>query len=548
MKKLAIITLVTFTLIDWLNAQQLLKDIRSGTLNSRPSFLTSCNNLLFFTANDGLNGTELWRSNGSNTGTLMVKDINPGAASSLPQRGTSSKTALVDVDGILFFAANNGTNGIELWKSDGTATGTKMVKDINAGVNDSEPDSLINVNGTLYFRANDGINGYELWKSDGTAAGTILVKDIASGASSSRPEYLTNVNGTLYFTAYNDVLARQELWKSNGSSANTIMVKDMNAYYLTNVNGTLFFAGNAGSGGSELWKSDGTSAGTVMVKDIYTGTNKSSIPKYLTAVNNLLYFNATDATTGSELWRSDGTEVGTFMVADYLQGFTPNGITPLSGDPRHLKNVNGELFFTGFPISGGNVPNTTILKVNTSGNLNSVVSVVEKLGSDFTELNGKVYFSAQDLQNGRELWSTAGFEMDINTEPFTVGGACGNNYCGSSFPSELTNVNGILFFTAYNKQTGEELWKIGNGTTTSIEALNNSISFSIYPNPTNNILNITCTEPITRVEVYNMLGELVHEKKGEVNTLSVDVLAQGVYTISLKTLTGKTAVSRFTKQ
>ena len=53
-----------------------------------------------------------------------------------------------------------------------------MVKDINTGVDaDSDPTYLANVNGTLYFRANDGINGFELWKSDGTEAGTVMVKD-----------------------------------------------------------------------------------------------------------------------------------------------------------------------------------------------------------------------------------------------------------------------------------------------------------------------------------------------------------------------------------
>jgi len=73
-------------------------------------------------------------------------------------------------------------------------------------------------------------------------------------------------------------------------------------------------------------------------------------------------------------------------------------------------------------------------------------------------------------------------------------------------------------------------------------------SFTIYPNPANKVLHITCSEQVARVEIYNMLGELVLEKTGEVNTIPVDVLAQGVYTISIKTITGKTAVSRFTKQ
>ena len=82
------------------------------------------------------------------------------------------------MNGTLFFTANDGVSGNELWKSDGTAAGTVLVKDIYAGRHRLEPLGLVAVGGTLFFTANDGVNGTELWKSDGTAAGTVLVKDI----------------------------------------------------------------------------------------------------------------------------------------------------------------------------------------------------------------------------------------------------------------------------------------------------------------------------------------------------------------------------------
>src|SRR5882724_1871672 len=75
-----------------------------------------------------------------------------------------------------------------------------MVKDIAAGALNSSPSYLINVNGTLFFQAWDATNGYELWKSDGTASGTVLVKDIRPGAGDSNPADLININGTLYFS------------------------------------------------------------------------------------------------------------------------------------------------------------------------------------------------------------------------------------------------------------------------------------------------------------------------------------------------------------
>jgi trimeric autotransporter adhesin len=265
----------------------------------------------------------------------------------------------------LYFAANDGTNGYELWKSNGTAAGTVLVKNINPGINNSYPDSFTNVNGTLYFRANDGTNGEELWKSDGTAAGTVLVKNINPGINNSDPGYFTNVNGTLYFTA-NDGANGRELWKSNGTTAGTVLVKNINPGInnsdpdsFTNVNGTLYFTANNGANGRELWKSNGTAAGTVMVANlardpIDLGTGQlvptSSDPGYLTNVNGTLYFSATDTvfqrwSTGEELYKSNGTSAGTVLVKDIVPG---RG----SSYPIDLTTVGGTVYFGVYIASG----------------------------------------------------------------------------------------------------------------------------------------------------------------------------------------------------
>jgi len=131
----------------------------------------------------------------------------------------------VAIDGVLYFTCDDGTNGEELWRSDGTKIGTRMVKDINPWGN-SNPRYLTIVNGVLYFQADDGVFGTEIWKSNGTEQGTVLVRDIYP-AQSSYPCHLINVDGVLYFQA-NDGMAGIELWRSDGTSSGTTMVRDIN--------------------------------------------------------------------------------------------------------------------------------------------------------------------------------------------------------------------------------------------------------------------------------------------------------------------------------
>ncbi len=122
----------------------------------------------------------------------LVKDINPGG-------GASEISSTVNVNGTLFFAATNGTQGKELWKSDGTAAGTVLVKDINPGAGSADVANLTIMNGKLYFTANNGSTGAELWETDGMTAGTVMVKDLNPGTASGAPSSLTDANGALLF-------------------------------------------------------------------------------------------------------------------------------------------------------------------------------------------------------------------------------------------------------------------------------------------------------------------------------------------------------------
>lgn len=316
----------------------LVKDIVGGSGSSSPQVLTNVNGTLFFFADNGVTGVELWKSDGTVTGTVLVKDINPGSGSTLL---SSFTPAVAAVNNTLFFTAFDPINGVELWKSDGTEAGTVLVKDIRPGANpnNSFPDLLTVANGTLFFVANDGVSGPELWKSDGTAAGTVLVQNVNPAGGFHITE-LEAVNGIVFFTANNG--NGLELWKSDGTVGGAIQVANLNGAIganpraLTNLNGTLYFIATDSTSGTELWKTDGTAAGTVLVSDMNSGSGSSNAT-FLTAVGGKLFFRNVLPGGDFELWVSDGTALGTTSLGGPIPD-TANG-TP------YITDVNGVAYF-----------------------------------------------------------------------------------------------------------------------------------------------------------------------------------------------------------
>jgi ELWxxDGT repeat protein len=386
----------------------LVKDIELGASDSYPGWFTDLNGAMIFVADDNTYGQELWRSDGTEAGTALVTEIFPGL------HYFSLNPRLTSFNGLIYFTASNGTNGEELWKTDGTAAGTMMVKDIRpgsaSGIDSEYSDSyLINVNGTLFFTAADGSHGVELWKSDGTAEGTVMVKDIYPGASGSSPVTLTNVNGTLFFSATDGITGHDALWKSDGTNAGTVLVKDMapgaggGPSELTDAGGTLFFAFDGGTTGTELWKSDGTAEGTVLVRDIQPGV-VGSRPEHLTNVNGTLLFSADDGwlNHGRELWKSDGTDAGTLLVRDIKPG-TESAIG--SWIDAELINVDRTLYFSANDGAG-------IMLWQSDGTLAGTERVPCVgpgcwLPTSLTNVNGALFFAANDGVHGKELWRVA---------------------------------------------------------------------------------------------------------------------------------------------
>jgi ELWxxDGT repeat protein len=430
---------------------RLVKDINRGSSNglragNQPtSFLTAVGARLFFVARDGVHGWELWKSDGTRAGTVLVKDINPSGSSN-PWEPTS-------VDGTLFFSADDGVHGFELWRSEGMRAGTVLVKDINQA-GDSGPCWLTAVGHTLFFEANSefpDLSGTELWKSDGTSAGTVLVKtfSVPSDLSYSpcfQLTELTSAGRTLFF-AGDDGVHGSELWKCDGTRAGTRMVKDINPagptsryyfHYLTNVQGTVYFSADDGVHGSELWKSDGTRAGTVMVKDI--NTSGDSGPHDLLAVGGTLFFEASDEVHDG-VWRSDGTAAGTVLVKEI--------------EVLDIRNIGGELLLNaddgvhGFELwkSDGTEVGTVMVKdINPSAGSGPF---------HFIDAGAKAFFFADDGTHGYELWETDGTsDGTVQVTDFFV-----------DTPKAWRGLDlaklrsGTVFFSADDGSHGQELWE-----------------------------------------------------------------------------------------
>lgn len=280
---------------------------------------------------------ELWKyTSGANASKVVTINNN----------GLGDEVAnLRSMNGYLYFTAREtSSTGNELYRSDGTSSGTKVVRDIYLDYKNSNPSNLTVMDTTLFFTADDGSKGPELWKTNGTYASTVMVKEIVAGASSPAINNMVAAKGKVYFVANNNTNGA-EIWSSNGTSSGTKMIKDIisgpksgNPTKLTMVGNTLYFVLTDSATGSELWKSDGTDTGTKLVKDINPGTAGSNI-KGMIAVRDELYFSAFEVSTGQELWKTNGTNAGTVMLPEVYEGIN-------NSDPALFTLKGDTLFFT----------------------------------------------------------------------------------------------------------------------------------------------------------------------------------------------------------
>lgn len=494
----------------------LLKDIKEGPLSSMEQVLFfKIGDKLLFGANDGINGSENWLTDGTTTGTVRLVEnttilvdtifsINNNSlsktqgtqiVSALPIGIFASYSRFTKVNDGWFFVANiDNANMGELWKTDGTEAGTLLVKKLN-------PNSYTSPNTTNLIASPDGTKIYfttgtnsssKLWKSDGTTEGTEILKNFNTTSQNLIGAFV-NLNNETFFRAKSSS-GFSSIWKTDGTATGTVLFYEKLAIGLTSqeyivYQNKIYFSGqrqDSNDNQEELYVSDGTILGTSLFYDINPGIVNSSYPNSLIIVNDLLVFTAETSQSGRELWVTNGTADGTYILNDIFPG-------------------NGSGFSNG-------------------------VFVKELDKFLFTGVNGVE----------RTLWETDG----------TVAGTLPLYDVSESnvlINSNAGFINNTLIFLKESVANGKELWRVNDNL--SQNEVENKKGIKIYPNPTTNILNINNFYAVpVEFRVINQLGQVVITFQEEsLKSLDVSNLSDGIYFLNFYFADGNSETLKFIK-
>ncbi|MCB0684476.1 MAG: PQQ-binding-like beta-propeller repeat protein, partial [Saprospiraceae bacterium] len=426
---------------DATNGVQMVANINPAT-SSAPGSMTPIGNVLIFSADDGVNGRELYLYNPATGMASLALDLNPGA-------GDSTPAEFAVLDGKLYFAGDRPDVSRELWSAE-LGSGLELVRDINQNTLGSSPSSFTPYHDKLYFRAFEVSTGDETWVYDPQTGTTELLSDLIPGAGGSTPDFYRVFDDKLFYRGNYDNLGA-ELLAYDDASGQVELIADINTgpngaqiEELTEYDGKLYFRATDGQTGGELWQYDPGNGQTTQVADLDPGV-VSSNPSWLTVYAGKLYFRASDPTSGSELRAYDSATGQVELVVDIQPGADHS-------TPDNLVVYNGKLFFLAYNPTDGNqlhsydaATGELEVYVISPGNNISI--------QDPVVYHDRLYMQVQLSGQGRELWS---FDDDSDTWTQIADLVPGS---GGSSPSYLTVFNDKLYFQARTDDYGAELWE-----------------------------------------------------------------------------------------
>lgn len=451
-------------------AQVLVKDIHPGAADAligsyQQIVKTNINNRLYFPADDGVHGRELWRSNGVPAGTVMAFDLNPA-----PGAGANPEQLTV-IGNQLFFVADDGTHGRELWVTSG---GTPQLLELEPGP--AAPAlirSLVAVGPDVYFLAETPSHGRELWKISGGGLPQAIEYAPGPGAGAGFVE-LSHGNDQIWghmdemtfdatsnaFYWFSYVGSGYELFQYELGTAAPVSVAafhSINPHLQSPValNGRIYFMAYTGSvlQDLELYYFE-ASTGNLQFHDLAPGPANSA-PYHLTRFNGDLYFLANDPATPFGLDQSIGKIKGSDHSLVFPFG-PSGGANQLTGVFHSLGFPNGNPF----RVLGNQLlvqKNTQVWRLYANGTTNANPQIIDFSGVNINESgliqSGAKYFYSRYENSVQPQVLYAKY----NTPSTTVTSFDGECDC-TLRPFVLRG--GVLYFAALTTAEGWELWKI----------------------------------------------------------------------------------------
>lgn len=474
------------------------------------------NGLLYFTAQDGNYNYELWVTDGTQQGTHVVKEINT--------TGSANPGKLHKVGNRIVFAATDDATGgmgiatYDVYATDGTEQGTVKIADVDESFNDFLSSSrVIAFNNKLVFCTID-----KVMITDGTTTGTTPLSAISQYAQGFG---YCELNGKVYFLINQS--NQLQIWRTDGTVSGTKLMKNLNgtlmyAETMQAFNGKLYIVGAPQGQGHDLHVYDGTENGNV--QKVNLGATGNSYPTELHVYNNTLWFLAAN-NTHNNLYKMDANDI------------VPVPVPSVSGLDVYgdLAFANNRVYFT------DQMNNRVIRSVNAHNYSQSELELTDKQlpwfwqtdASFLVGMNNRIYFTAYDTLNQQQYFmvsdGTPSGTHSVMPEGYNVAHPFNALIsCGMADAFDFTTFGNKIVVPANFNDAGRELWFFTDENTVSIDEPQLQTTVNLFPNPATDMLNISFANSNycqTDVLVKDMSGKILNRETTSGSYMMVPVVS-----------------------